>query len=72
LLFQTTGGIVGDGICMYSILRTAPIVFHLYNVGSVAVVLLGANLSAPYLDLPLLGQHRNDLPRIILRRFPSS
>lgn len=38
LIFQTTGGIVGDGICLYNIFRTAPLEVHLYNVGSISSI----------------------------------
>jgi ATP-dependent Clp protease, protease subunit len=35
LLFQSTGGTVGDGVCLYNFLRTLPVKLTLYNVGSV-------------------------------------
>jgi ATP-dependent Clp protease protease subunit len=46
LLFQSLGGSVGDGVCLYNFLKTAPVEIALYNVGSVqsiaAVAYLGA------------------------------
>jgi ATP-dependent Clp protease, protease subunit len=46
MLFQSTGGTVGDGVCLYNFFRTFPIKLTLYNVGSVqsiaAVAYLGA------------------------------
>jgi ATP-dependent Clp protease protease subunit len=38
LLFQTTGGTVGDGVCLYNYLRSLPIEISLYNVGTVASI----------------------------------
>lgn len=35
LLFQSTGGFVGDGICLYNFFRNFPIELTVYNVGSV-------------------------------------
>jgi ATP-dependent Clp protease protease subunit len=46
LLFQSTGGNVGDGVCLYNFFRTFPVNLALYNVGSVhsiaAIAYLGA------------------------------
>jgi ATP-dependent Clp protease protease subunit len=46
LLFQSTGGSVADGICLYNFLKAMPIDVTLYNAGSVqsiaAVAYLGA------------------------------
>jgi ATP-dependent Clp protease, protease subunit len=46
LLFQSTGGTVGDGVCLYNFFKTYPIDLTVYNVGSVqsiaAVAYLGA------------------------------
>jgi ATP-dependent protease ClpP protease subunit len=48
LLFQTAGGIVGDGVCLHNIFRSAPVEIHLYNAGSIAsigvIAYLGAKL----------------------------
>ncbi len=38
LLFQSAGGIIGDGIALYNFFRTLPIELSLYNVGTVASV----------------------------------
>jgi ATP-dependent Clp protease protease subunit len=46
LLFQTAGGIVGDGICIYNLFQTSPINICLYNVGSVASIGVIAYLGA--------------------------
>lgn len=35
LLFQSSGGSVGDGICLYNFFRSLPIELTIYNVGSV-------------------------------------
>jgi ATP-dependent Clp protease, protease subunit len=46
LLFQSTGGLVSDGVALYNFFKTAPIDITLYNVGSVqsiaAIAYLGA------------------------------
>src|SRR5262249_3680075 len=36
LLFQSSGGTVSDGVCLYNFLRMLPIEVSLYNVGTVA------------------------------------
>lgn len=46
LLFQSNGGLVGDGICLYNFFRNAPIDLTLYNVGSVQSIGLIAYLGA--------------------------
>ena len=38
LLFQSTGGTVSDGVCLYNYLHRLPIEISLYNVGTVASV----------------------------------
>jgi ATP-dependent Clp protease protease subunit len=38
LLFQSTGGTVADGICLYNFLHRLPIEISLYNVGTVASI----------------------------------
>jgi ATP-dependent protease ClpP protease subunit len=48
LIFQTTGGIVGDGICLYNIFQEAPMDIHLYNVGNVASIGVIAYLGADF------------------------
>jgi len=46
VLFQSTGGVIGDGISLYNLFRVSPIEIILYNVGSVqsiaAIAFLGA------------------------------
>jgi ATP-dependent Clp protease, protease subunit len=48
LLFQSSGGTVGDGIALYNFFRALPIKLSLYNVGTVAsigaVAYLGAKI----------------------------
>jgi ATP-dependent Clp protease protease subunit len=46
LLFQSTGGFVGDGICLYNFLRSLSIGVSLYNVGSVQSIATVAYLGA--------------------------
>jgi ATP-dependent protease ClpP protease subunit len=38
LLFQSTGGMVGDGVFLYNLFRSVPIDITLYNVGSIASI----------------------------------
>ena len=38
LLFQSTGGSVGDGIALYNFFRSAPVPITAYNVGNVASI----------------------------------
>jgi ATP-dependent Clp protease protease subunit len=38
LLFQSTGGTVADGVCLYNFLRHLPVEISLYNVGTVASI----------------------------------
>src|ERR1035438_7167886 len=46
ILFQSSGGCVGDGVCLYNFFRVLPFDLTLYNVGSVqsiaAIAYLGA------------------------------
>jgi ATP-dependent Clp protease protease subunit len=46
LLFQSTGGNVADGVCLYNFFKTAPVDITLYNVGSVQSVAAVAYLGA--------------------------
>jgi ATP-dependent protease ClpP protease subunit len=46
LLFQTTGGIIGDGICLYNLFRATRIEIFLYNAGNVASIGVIAYLGA--------------------------
>lgn len=36
VLFQSAGGISGDGISLYNLFRVSPVEIRLYNVGSVS------------------------------------
>jgi len=38
LLFQSTGGTVADGICLYNFLHRLPVEISLYNIGTVASI----------------------------------
>lgn len=46
LLFQSGGGNVGDGVCLYNYLRTLRTPFTIYNVGSVCSIATLAYLGA--------------------------
>jgi ATP-dependent Clp protease, protease subunit len=46
VLFQTTGGYVGDGISLYNLFRVSPVEIALYNVGSIQSVGVIAYLGA--------------------------
>jgi ATP-dependent Clp protease protease subunit len=46
LLFQSTGGTVADGVCLYNFLCNLPIKLSLYNVGTVASIAATAYLGA--------------------------
>ncbi|MET3156219.1 ATP-dependent Clp protease proteolytic subunit [Bradyrhizobium diazoefficiens] len=48
LLFQTTGGVVADGVCLYNLFAAAPMDIHLYNVGSIASIGVVAYLGADF------------------------
>lgn len=46
LLFQTTGGFVGDGIALYNYFKTLPTDLTIYNTGAVASIGVIAYLGA--------------------------
>lgn len=46
ILFQSNGGLVGDGICLYNYFSTFPIELTLYNVGSICSIAAVAYLGA--------------------------
>ncbi len=46
LLFQSVGGIVGDGICLYNFFKSLPIDLTIYNAGAVQSIALVAYLGA--------------------------
>jgi ATP-dependent Clp protease protease subunit len=46
LLFQSTGGAVADGVCLYNYLHSLPIEISLYNIGTVASIAALAYLGA--------------------------
>ncbi len=46
LLFQSNGGTVGDGICLYNFFKTFPVDLILYNVGAVQSIAVIAYLGA--------------------------
>jgi ATP-dependent Clp protease protease subunit len=46
MMFQSAGGIVGDGICIYNMFRSAPLGIILYNAGTVASIGVLAYLGA--------------------------
>jgi ATP-dependent Clp protease, protease subunit len=46
LMFQSIGGMIGDGISLYNFFNTLPLVLHIYNTGSVQSVAVLAYLGA--------------------------
>jgi ATP-dependent protease ClpP protease subunit len=48
LLFQSSGGIVGDGVCLYNFFKSLTIDLILYNVGSVASIATISYLGAKH------------------------
>src|SRR4051794_30276298 len=46
LLFQSAGGFIGDGVCLYNFFRAMPIDLTLYNAGSVCSAAVIAYLGA--------------------------
>ena len=46
MLFQSSGGYIGDGICLYNFFKTLPIDLTLYNVGNVCSAGVTAYLGA--------------------------
>lgn len=48
LLFQCSGGIVGDGISLYNLFRACPVDLTLYNVGSICSIGVIAFLGAKH------------------------
>src|SRR5690348_7377519 len=48
LLFQSTGGMIGDGVSLYNFFCSLPIELHLYNTGSVQSIAVLAYLGAKH------------------------
>jgi ATP-dependent Clp protease, protease subunit len=48
LLFQSSGGIIGDGVSLYNFFLAFPLEFHIYNAGAVQSVAVPAYLGARY------------------------
>ena len=48
LMFQTSGGTVGDGVCLYNMFRSSPIDITLYNVGTISSAGVIAYLGAAH------------------------
>src|SRR5213080_2998307 len=46
LLFQSLGGTVGDGVCLYNVFRALPFDLTLYNAGSVQSIAVISYLGA--------------------------
>jgi ATP-dependent Clp protease, protease subunit len=46
LLFQSTGGMVGDGICLYNYFQALPLELTIYNAGAVQSIAVVAYLGA--------------------------
>lgn len=45
-LFQSMGGLIGDGISLYNYFRTLPLNLHIYNTGTVSSIAVLAYLGA--------------------------
>ena len=65
LLFQSTGGAVGDGVALYNFFRALPIELSLYNIGTVAsigaIAYLGAKIRKTSAHATFM-VHRTQLP----------
>lgn len=48
LLFQSTGGTVGDCVCLYNLLRSLPVELTLYNAGAIQSGAVTAYLGAKH------------------------
>jgi ATP-dependent Clp protease, protease subunit len=46
ILFQSSGGTIGDGVCLYNFLKNATIEVSLYNVGTISSIAVLAYLGA--------------------------
>ncbi len=46
LLFQSAGGTVGEGICLYNFFKSLPVGLTIYNVGSLSSIAVVAYLGA--------------------------
>src|SRR5438552_18583391 len=46
LLLQSTGGSIGDGICLYNYFRSCPIGLSIYNLGQLSSIAVIAYLGA--------------------------
>jgi ATP-dependent Clp protease protease subunit len=46
LMMQSTGGFVGDGVCLYNFFRALPIDLTIYNSGSISSIAVVAYLGA--------------------------
>ena len=54
LAFQTAGGLIGDGVCLYNLFKALPLELVVYNIGSIQSVGVMAFLGA---------KHRKASPR---------
>lgn len=48
LLFQSTGGMVGDGVSLHNYLRAYPVDLHIYNTGAVSSIAVHGYLGAKH------------------------
>ncbi len=46
LVFQSTGGLIGDGICLYNYFKSYPTDLILYNIGQISSIAVIAYLAA--------------------------
>jgi ATP-dependent Clp protease, protease subunit len=55
LLFQSSGGVISDGISLYNFFRGYPLDIHIYNTGAVQSIAVPAYLGARYRSVSQLG-----------------
>jgi ATP-dependent Clp protease protease subunit len=46
LIFQSAGGLIGDGICLYNLFKALPFEMAIYNIGSIQSIAVVAFLGA--------------------------
>jgi ATP-dependent Clp protease protease subunit len=55
VLFQSSGGVIGDGISLYNLFKACPFDLTLYNVGSICSIGVVAFLGAKYRKISKYG-----------------
>lgn len=69
ILFQSTGGIIGDGVCLYNYFKACPTGLTLYNAGTVSSVGVVAFLGAEQRIVSQYGTfmfHANTAPALAM------